>query len=84
MDKIVWILIGIWLAIAIGAGRLYPTVFVPRCPICGEILEGNEDETAPVLNYRGWRARWQTFYCTQCWYFRHLLSIKRQTEIEQF
>jgi hypothetical protein len=78
MNIIVCVLIGIWLAITIGAARLYPALLAPHCPICDGILEGSEDENERVLSFQDWPARWQMFYCTQCLYRRRLLSFKRK------
>jgi hypothetical protein len=82
MDITVFVLIGTWLAIAVGGLRLYPELLAPHCPICGQILEASGQDRRWVANVRNWHLRWEMFDCTLCLYNRRLLSVTRRSDVE--
>ncbi len=68
-----WALIAGVVLASLGTLWAAAELLVPRCAMCGEPIEGNDDEIDRLLNSPDWRVAYLSFhfippaYCTRCW-----------------
>ncbi len=73
-----WMLIvgcAVWI---IGLAFFAPDLLVPRCPICGEILERKPVEDSSSWNE--WNLGWLRYSCRRCMYFHRRPIIYRDSK----
>ena len=77
-----------WILILLAFGyfavllRRFPSLFSPRCPLCGGRLTNEITET-PVHLAGRWYAGWRRFSCVQCLYHHRRPILLRTIEEKQ-